>query len=218
VSRSGYYDWLNRPVSTRDVADSRLTETIARVHLDSRGTYGAPRVHAELRLGLQIRVGRKRVARLMQQAGLRGICHPRKRRGWKPSPATHEDHVKRQFRADAPDRLWFTDITQHRARDGWVYCAAVIDACSRRIVGWSIADHLRSELVVDALEMARWQRRPQPGTILHSDRGTQTGLNRWKQHLIGGCCGKTIELDEGSDRASADAVTWRTIAPASEGA
>ena len=173
VSRSGYYDWLNRPVSTRDVADSRLTETIARVHLDSRGTYGAPRVHAELRLGLQIRVGRKRVARLMQQAGLRGICHPRKRRGWKPSPATHEDHVKRQFRADAPDRLWFTDITQHRARDGWVYCAAVIDACSRRIVGWSIADHLRSELVVDALEMARWQRRPQPGTILHSDRGTQ---------------------------------------------
>jgi putative transposase len=173
VSRSGYYDWLNRRPSPRNVVDSQLTGTIARVHLDSRGTYGAPRVHAELRLGFGIRIGRKRVARLMRLAGLRGICHPRKRRGWKPLPAPHEDHVKRQFHADAPDRLWFTDITQHRARDGWVYCAAVIDAYSRRIVGWSIADHLRSELVVDALEMARWQRRPQPGTILYSDRGTQ---------------------------------------------
>lgn len=173
VSRSGYYDWLNRRPSLRTVVDSQLTETIIRVHFDSRGTYGAPRVHAELRLGLGIRIGRKRVARLMRLSGLHGICHPRKRRGWKPLPAPHEDHVRRQFRADAVDRLWFTDITQHRARDGWVYCAAVIDACSRRIVGWSIADHLRTELVVDALEMARWQRRPQPGTILHSDRGTQ---------------------------------------------
>jgi transposase InsO family protein len=81
--------------------------------------------------------------------------------------------VLRKFSAEGPDRIWFTDITQHRARDGWVYCCAVLDAYSRRIVGWSIADHLRSELVVDALEMARWQRRPEPGTIVHADRGTQ---------------------------------------------
>ena len=77
------------------------------------------------------------------------------------------------FRADAPDRLWFSDITQHRAKDGWVYCAAVIDAYSRRVVGWSISDRITSEIVVDALEMARWQRRPQPGTIVHADRGAQ---------------------------------------------
>ncbi len=87
------------------------------------------------------------------------MCHARKR-GHRPAPATHEDLVRRVFAADAPNRVWFTDITQHRASDGWVYCCAVIDAYSRRIVGWSIADHIRTELVADALEMARWQRRP----------------------------------------------------------
>jgi putative transposase len=117
--------------------------------------------------------GRKRIARLMRSAGIRGVCHQRKRRGWKPLPAPHDDLVKRHFTAHAPDRVWFCDITQHRARDGWVYCAAVIDSYSRMVVGWSICDHLRSELVVDALEMARWQRKPAPGTIVHSDRGAQ---------------------------------------------
>lgn len=173
VSTSGYYDWLKRPLSARCEADAALTETIREVHYDSRGTYGAPRVHAELRLGLGLRIGRKRVARLMRANGLRGVCHRRKRRGWRPVPAPHDDLVKRQFIADRPDRVWFTDITQHRTADGWVYCCAVIDAYSRRIVGWSIADHIRSELVVDALEMARWQRRPEPGTIVHADRGAQ---------------------------------------------
>ncbi len=173
VSTSGYYDWLGRPPSARAQADAVLVETIRAVHYESRGTYGAPRVHAELRLGMGMRLGRKRVARLMREAGIQGVCHRRKRRGWRPSPATHEDLVKRQFVADRPDRVWFTDITQHRAADGWVYCCAVIDAHSRRIVGWSIADHIRSELVVDALEMARWRRRPAPGTIVHADRGSQ---------------------------------------------
>ena len=172
IARSSYYEAADRPPSARAVADAELTATIARVHADSRGTYGAPRVHAELRLGLGICCGRKRVARLMRDAGLAGVCHRRKR-GQRPAPATHEDLVKRVFTADAPDRVWFTDITQHRARDGWVYCCAVIDAYTRRIVGWSIADHIRTELVVDALEMARWQRRPAPGTILHADRGSQ---------------------------------------------
>lgn len=86
---------------------------------------------------------------------LRGVCHQRKHRHWKPDAATHDDLVKRQFRADAPDRVRFTDITQHRTPDGWVYCCAVVDAYSRRVVGWSIADHIRTELVVDALQMAR---------------------------------------------------------------
>ena len=122
--------------------------------------------------GMGVAVGRKRVARLMRQQGLVGVCHHRKGRGHRPVPAVHEDLVQRRFVADAPDRVWFTDVTQHRAADGWVYCCAVIDACTRRVVGWSIADHIRSELVVDALQMARWQRRPPPGTIVHSDRGS----------------------------------------------
>ena len=93
-------------------------------------------------------------------------------RGWRPAPATHVDLVQRLFVPQAPDTVWFTDITQHRAADGWVYCCAVIDGFSRRIVGWSIADHIRTELVVDALQMARWQREP-VATIVHADRGPQ---------------------------------------------
>jgi transposase InsO family protein len=171
VSRSGYYDWLGRGPSCRELTDRDLLVTIRQVHRMSRGSYGAPRVHAELRLGMGISCGRKRVARLMAADGLAGIRHLRKR-GHKPLPATHEDLVQRRFSADGPDRLWFTDITQHRAADGWVYCCAVMDAWSRRIVGWSIADHIRTELVVDALQMARWQRQP-VGTIVHADRGSQ---------------------------------------------
>ena len=172
IPRSSYYDSQGRAPSARAAQDAALSATIATVHAASRGTYGAPRVHAELRLGLGIACGRKRVARLMRQQGLVGVCHHRKGRGHRPVPAVHEDLVQRRFVADAPDRVWFTDVTQHRAADGWVYCCAVIDACTRRVVGWSIADHIRSELVVDALQMARWQRRPPPGTIVHSDRGS----------------------------------------------
>ncbi|WP_106818249.1 IS3 family transposase [Janibacter massiliensis] len=172
IPRSSYYDSQGRAPSARAAQDAALSATIATVHAASRGTYGAPRVHAELRLGMGVAVGRKRVARLMRQQGLVGVCHQRKRTGCRPTPATHEDLVQRRFVADAPDRVWFTDVTQHRAADGWVYCCAVIDACTRRVVGWSIADHIRSELVVDALQMARWQRRPPPGTIVHSDRGS----------------------------------------------
>ena len=172
VSKSGFYEWVGRPPSRRAVSDAELTTTIRRIHADSRGTYGAPRVLAELQLGLGVHIGRKRVARLMRIDGLVGVSHRRKRRGWKPDTATHEELVKRQFRADAPNRLWFCDIT-HRAKDGWVYCAAVIDAFSRRVVGWSISDRITAEIVVDALEMARWRRRPEPGTVVHADRGAQ---------------------------------------------
>jgi transposase InsO family protein len=132
-----------------------------------------PRVHAELRLGCGVHCGRKRVARLMRAAKLHGIYVRRKRRGC-PAPPVHDDLVRRHFVADAPNRLWLTDITEHPTREGKVYLAAVLDVYARRIVGWSIADHLRAELVVDALEMAKWRRRPQPGqTVLHSDRGSQ---------------------------------------------
>jgi len=173
VSTSGYYEWRGRAPSPRAVADAALTAQIREIHASSRGTYGVPRVHAELRLGRGVRCGRKRIARLMRAERLYGVYRRRGKRA-RPAPAVHDDLVRRRFVADAPDRLWLTDITEHPTREGKVYCAAVLDVYSRRIVGWSIADHLRGELVVDALEMARWRRRPGCGqTVLHSDRGAQ---------------------------------------------
>lgn len=173
VSSSGYYEWRGRSPSPRSLANESLTLQIREIHTCSRGTYGAPRVHAELRLGRGLRCGRKRVARLMRAANLCGIYRRRWRRAGAAAPL-HEDLVQRRFVADGPDRLWLTDITEHPTHEGKVYLAAVLDVFSRRIVGWSIADHLRAELVVDAIEMARWRRRPAPGrTVLHSDRGSQ---------------------------------------------
>ena len=173
VSTSGYYEWRERGPSLRAVADQVLTTQIQEIHVCSRGTYGVPRVHAELRLGRGVRCSRKRVARLMRAASLCGIYRRRWRRGC-PAAPVHDDLVRRRFVADAPNRLWLTDITEHPTREGKVYLAAVLDVYGRRVVGWSIADHLRAELVVDALEMARWRRRPAPGqTVLHSDRGAQ---------------------------------------------
>jgi putative transposase len=172
VSRSGYYEWRNRPPSSRDVEDAYLADQIIEIHTMSRCSYGAPRVHAELRLGMGVRVGRKRVARLMRIVGRRGIAHRHKRRH-RPEPAVHQDLVQRRFTANRPDRLWCTDITEHPTAGGKVYCCAVLDVFSRQVVGWSIADHVRSDLVVDALQMATWRRRPATGTIVHSDRGSQ---------------------------------------------
>ena len=153
--------------AARERADRELTGLITQVHHDSRGTYGAPQVHAELQMVLGLTVGRKRVARLMHHAGIEGVSHRRKRRH-RPHTATHEDLVKRRFTADGPDRVWFTDITQHRATDGWVYCCAVLDAWSRRVVGWAIADHVRSELVGPSAA------RPRPGHRVRHLQGLQT--------------------------------------------
>jgi putative transposase len=171
VSRSGYYEWRGRAPSRRDVDDAYLLDTIIDVHVAARGTYGARRVHAELTLGRRLPVGRRRVERLMRCQHLAGV-HRRRWRHATRSAATWPDLVQRRFSADAPDRLWVTDITQHRTSEGWVYAAVVLDVFSRRVVGWSIADHLRTELVVDALDMARWRRKPH-STVVHSDRGTQ---------------------------------------------
>ena len=175
VSTSGYYDWRDRPSSPRAVADAALTETITAAHAASHGTYGARRVHAELRLGHGVRVGRKRVERLMRAACLQGV-HRRRLRGCTrrdPTAMPAEDLVQRRFRVDAPNKLWCADVTQHRTGQGWLYLAVVLDAYSRRVVGWAMADHLRAELVVDALQMALWQRRPAPGAIHHADHGAQ---------------------------------------------
>ena len=173
ISRSGFYEARSRSPSAREVADRDLGQVITDVHTASRGCYGAPRVHAELRLGLGLVVGRKRVARLMRAAGICGIGGTRKTRRQQRAAAVHDDLVKRRFVADGPNRLWCTDITEHPTGTGKVYCCAVIDVFSRAIVGWSIADHIRTELVVDALQMATWRRRPEPGTVVHADRGSQ---------------------------------------------
>ena len=175
VSRTGFHNWERRAPSDRALTDAWLTEKIKQIHDATRGVYGAPRIHAELRLEHEIHVSRKRVARLMKAAGISGV-RPRKR--WKTTiripgitPAT--DLVERQFRPDRPNVLWVADITYLRTGEGWLYLAAVQDAYSRSIVGWSMATHMRSPLVVDALKMALARRRPEPGLIHHSDRGAQ---------------------------------------------
>ena len=158
------------------LADQALADQIRQIHARSRGTYGAPRVHAELRLGLDVHVGRKRVARLMRAARLHGRPPPPAARAHPPRPqAAHRrpDLVERHFTPPAPDRLWVADITQQRTDQGWLYLAVVLDGFSRRIVGWSMADHLRTELVLDALDMAITQRQPAPGLVHHTDHGCQ---------------------------------------------
>ena len=174
VSESGYWAWMKRPPSDRALHDAWLLERIRQVHEASRGRYGSPRVHAMLaRQG--IRVGEKRVARLMALAGLQG-AHRRRRKGCTVPVAGVEpfsDLVARNFRPDAPNRAWAADIKQVKTGEGWLYLAAVQDLFSRRIVGWSMAEHMRSELVVDALKMAVGRRRPGKGTIHHSDHGGQ---------------------------------------------
>ena len=175
VSTSGFYAWRSDPVSDRDWADAVLTNTIVDIHAMSRRSYGSPRVHAELRLGLGERCSRKRVERLMRQSGRAGI-YRRKGRGCTrrdPFAEPADDLVGRQFDPSGPDRLWVMDVTEHPTGEGKIYLVTVLDAYSRRVVGWSIADHIRSELVVDAVQMAIWRRRPPAGqTIAHSDHGS----------------------------------------------
>jgi putative transposase len=175
VSRSGYHAWASREPSARAIADRALGGRIAEIHVESGKTYGSPRVHAELLLDHGIRVGRKRIERLMRQAGLSGMI--RRRRGRTtvsvPGIRTAPDLVERDFNPTEPNRLWAADITYIRTWEGWLYLASVMDCYSRRIVGWALADHLRAELVVDALEMAVARRRPDAGLVHHSDRGSQ---------------------------------------------
>ena len=184
VSPSGYWAWRQRQPSSRARADERLVQLIRAVHQASRGTYGAPRIHAEL-ASTGTRCGRKRIARLMRGAGLAG-CHRRRRRAHttrrdalaQPAP----DLVERRFTATAPDRLWVADITAVPTAQDFLYLAVILDAFSRRVVGWSMADHLRAELVVGALEMAVWHRHPTVGLIHPSDLGCQYPWLLFGQH------------------------------------
>jgi putative transposase len=174
VSESGYWAWAKRPPSDRALYDAWLTERIRAIHAVSKGRYGSPRVHAMLRRE-GVRVGEKRVARLMRAAGLEGAYRRRRRGCTVPVEGVEPfgDLVGRGFRPDAPDRVWCADIKQIKTAEGWLYLAAVQDLFSRRIVGWAMAPHMRQELVVAALEMAVRRRRPARGTIHHSDHGGQ---------------------------------------------
>ena len=174
VSSSGYYAWCDRPPSVRTKADRDLLVQIYAIHERSRGTYGAPRIHAELR-AQGVRCGRKRVARLMGQAGLTGAQRRRYRGTTRqhPDAVAAPDLVQRDFTASQPDQLWVADVTYVATGEGWLYLATVLDAWSRRIVGWAMGETLRTELVVDALNMAVWNRRPAAEVIHHSDRGAQ---------------------------------------------
>ena len=173
VSASGYYAWAVRPASARTTADAALMEQIRVIHTRSRGTYGERRVHAEL-VALGVHVGRKRVARLMRALGLAGVSRRKgtrttvRDRDARPAP----DLVDRDFAATGPDRLWVADITYIPTWAGFLYLAVVLDAWSRRVVGWAMATHLRTELVLEALNMALAQRRPME-VIHHSDQGCQ---------------------------------------------
>ena len=174
VSEAGYYAWRQRPPSAHAVADAALRKRVRTIHASSRETYGAPRVHAELRAGGE-KHGRKRIARLMRAAGLvgasrrrNGVTTTRRDPDARPAP----DLVDRDFTATAPNQLWVADITFVPTANGFLYLAVVMDAWSRKIVGWAMATHLRAELVVDALEMAIGQRRP-GDVIHHSDQGSQ---------------------------------------------
>lgn len=175
VSRSGFHAWQGRPPSARALEDQRLTARIREIHGENERVYGSPRVHAELVLADGERLGRKRVERLMRQAGLSGLQPRRRGRTTISVPGVRvaQDLVNREFAADAPNRLWVADITYLRTWEGWLYLVAIQDLYSRRIVGWSMADHMRTELVTDALQMALAHRRPDPGLIWHSDQGSQ---------------------------------------------
>ena len=181
VSKSGYYAWRNRKASTRVGQDKVLLMYIKAIHRASRGTYGAPRIQAELRLDHGILCSRKRVARLMREAGLAGIIRRRNKGVTRRNPKrpSFGDQVERQFTAERPDHLWVADITQHQTDEGWLYLAVIIDVYSRKVVGWSFAYHLRAELVIDALNMALQNRQPVKDliTIATTARSTRLWLS-----------------------------------------
>lgn len=207
VSTSGYYAWCRRGPSTREQENAKLTETIRRIHRESWGTYGAPRVHAELTLGHGIRCGKNRVARLMRKAGLEG-AHRRRRRGMtrrQPSATPQPDLVNRDFAANKPNRLWVADMTQHKTDEGWLYLAVVVDVFSRRVVGWSMGERPVADLAVNAVNMAIWNRRPVRGVIHHSDHGAQyTSLAFGRTLRQAGIVGSMGSVGDALDNAMAE--------------
>jgi putative transposase len=184
VSRSGYYEWLSRPPRAQAQVDREVQDKIQRYFAQGRGTYGTRRIkHLLAQDGLQ--VSRRRIGRLLAQAGLR--CKTRrtfkapKTSGPAPTVAPHQ--LNREFTVQAPDKVYVGDITYLPTGEGWLYLAVVLDLCSRAVVGWSMANHMRAELVTQALSMAIGQRQPAAGLIMHTDRGSQYGAESYRQLL-----------------------------------
>lgn len=184
VSRSGYYGWLQRKPSNRACKDAELKSRIVQLHAESDKTYGSPRIHEDLKAEGE-RISRKRVARIMRENKLFSK-HKRKFRHTTDSEHPHpmaENLLSRDFDSDAPNKKWVTDITFIPTNEGWLYLAVVLDLFSRRIVGWSMGKRLKKSLVIDALRMALKDRRPQPGWMHHSDRGSQYASNDYREIL-----------------------------------
>ena len=189
IQRSGYYAWRAAPKSARTLSDESLMAGIRKSFEDSQGIYGSPRVHCDLREA-GIACGQKRVARLMRQAQLRSVRGYKRPRYKVGKPATTAPHLlQREFTVAQPDKVWVTDITYIRTYEGWLYLTVVIDLHSRAVVGWSMKSTMTTELVLDALMMAVWRRRPKTPVMIHSDQGSQFGsdeFNRWckDNHLV----------------------------------
>ena len=188
VSTSGFYDWRarrHRPATRREREQQLLVAAITVEHIASRERYGSPRIHAEL-VDQGWRIGENRVARLMSAHGIVGRAGRRRRhhltRQAKTAPHI-PDLVERDFTAEAPDRKWATDISYVPTTSGWIYLAVILDLCSKAVVGWAADTHMRTELVLDALNMALQTRRPGPGLIVHSDRGAQFTSQPWLDAL-----------------------------------
>jgi putative transposase len=184
VSRSGYYEWLQRPPGTPTEAEQQVEAKVQQYFAQGRGTYGTRRIkHLLAQEGLH--VSRRRIGRILAQAGLR--C--KTRRKFKAPTATGHaqtvapNQLNREFTVDAPDKVYVGDITYLPTGEGWLYLAVVLDLCSRAVVGWSMADHMRAELVNQALAMATCQRHPAAGLIMHTDRGSQYGADSYRQLL-----------------------------------
>jgi putative transposase len=184
VSRSGYYAWRDRKPSARDLEGERLRPKVVEAFGTGRGTYGSPRVRDEL-VDQGFEIGRKRVARLMREMGLQGVT-PRKFRVTTDSNHAHpiaENLIARDFTASRPNEKWVTDITYIWTAEGWLYLAIVMDLYSRRIVGWAAADHMKTDLCLQALEMAMRQRTGTQKLIHHSDRGVQYASDQYREAL-----------------------------------
>ena len=183
VHPSGYYAWRNQPKSERTSQDERLTGLIKQFWLESGGVYGYRKAHSDLRDHGE-RCGPNRVHRLMRQAGLRaqvGYRKPRHKSG--EAHVVVPNRLQRQFKPEAPDQAWVTDITYIRTHEGWLYLAVVVDLFSRRVIGWSMQSRITKELVLDALLMAVWRRNPKNKVMVHSDQGSQYTSDDWSKFL-----------------------------------
>jgi len=219
VAPSGFFYWRGRPPTARELRWEQLGGLIADIHHASNGTYGSRRVTAELRLGFDVTANRKAVRGIMLRLGLQGLPVVKAKRKGPSENATATDLVMRDFSRDAPNRLWLTDITEHRTREGKLYCCVVLDAYSRRVVGWSIDNRQAASLVMSALGMAVSRRKPRSGSVIHSDHGSQGEFNWSSQRLIEeGCDGQACGLDDGADGPGADEVAGEAVAAPGRGA